>query len=564
MGFASEPIATVLSRENSVTRDEAVYISLALATVLRDLQHDHNLIFGRCVPDNVFFTEGFCLKLGLFLHSVQFQSATARIADPFCPFSATSVFHYRSQCLAPEIVTDSTHVPGTDAYMYGLCVLYAFANKEIAEGAVQAATEAAPSSYTELLKSCTVEYAPSRPTFEAILGDGALTSMVAGVFQSLEVLDRKDSRDVYSFLTGLKKILDVFSYRLVRFPFLPIFCKLMKKDPRFGIVLIPTFFAIEAKFADDEFVEQILVPMTRLLKHKELPKLLELYLDHIDCLLARIPPERRRDFLYPVVIDALESHDAGLLSQVLISLPYMIRDMDDDLVRRVTLLLVAILGRCIVPTHAIAVISIFRFVAVKLDSAHVCEVALPAVADIWWSQKWNDIALPTLDLLSSLNLPIDVTLTTTLKLAADLLACRDIPPMWQARLMMFIHGTIRQCQADRNLDADDMEEAGAYDMQPLAYSSATYTPTDRDEGSDAEFSEDEAQGENQEEGAEEAVPTPPPVAPAAIAWPVAKSASSPEIPQPEGPLGGSRIRARRFRSTRGSSAAPAPGAIELD
>jgi hypothetical protein len=321
--------------------------------------------------------------------------------------------------------------------------------------------------------------------------DRVFSSIVAGVFQYFEVIKKKDSRDIFNFLRGLESIAEVFSPRIVRFRFLPVFIDLIKKDARFGLAVIPLLFAMESKFDDDnEFIAHVLVPLKYLLAHKEIPKLAELYLNHTDCLLARVPRDRRPEFVYPAVVTALKSSDEAVLAQVFLSLPYMIEAMDDALIKHVVTTVSGTLEKLSQPELAVSAINIFRFAILRLGPVHVTEVAVRPLRQLWRKRRWNGLALAVTDLISSLDVDVDLALNTTMLLASEMVSHRDLDPLLQARLLLFMNRILRQCHTDHQLAPEIIQHAAEWVVDPISYPSGPYERERRDGEIEAEISDE--------------------------------------------------------------------------
>jgi hypothetical protein len=503
LGFASEPIVSVLSREKTITKDEAVYISLALALVLRDLQSQHHLMCGSASPDNIFLKHDFTLKLGLLLHSVPFNSPSLPLDDPFIAYSPTSCFHFPPSCVAPELAKEKNYLPASEVYMYALCCLYAFTNKITEDSSqIPASLESTPGAYQGLLVDCLVEYPLSRPSFEDILSREVFSSLVCGVFQFLEVITTKEPSAVMDFLKGLRSIITVFSVRLVRLRFLPLFLVLMERDANFGTVVVPMLMTAEGKFTDDQFIDELMRPLKNVLRHVEVPNVLIAFLDRTDILLRRVPPSMRPEFVYPVLFASIESTDEGLNDQGLASLPFFMSAIDEDAAGNLIRGVAKLLERTSKDGIALRAINLFGVAICKIGAPAVAQIAAPSIFQVWRRYHWPSLAPPAIDLLYNLNVPPEMAMSHVIVLAADILSYKQLQPIAQGRLIALITRIIAGLQIEHQLTPIVMDQAREHETPPAAYPDTAYVPRAADPELVTEVSESEDEQGEVNDGAE--------------------------------------------------------------
>jgi hypothetical protein len=334
----------------------------------------------------------------------------------------------------------------------------------------------APPGYSTLLHDCLLDYPMSRPTFEAILSSELFSSLVAGVFQCMEVITTKDARDIFNFLKGMTKIMSVFSERLIRKRFLPIFLLLLERSVQFGMVIIPAILAAESKFDDDEFLAEVIRPLKNVLRHVEHPKVLEAYLDRTDVIVRRIPQSKRGDFVYPVLFAAIDSTAASLNEQCLISLPYFIPMLDEETARSMIRSISKLLERTPLEAVAVRAIEAINLFILKIGSQAVVDAAVPSVLSVWRRQHWPRLIAPVITLLCNVNVPVDVGMSRVVILAAEMLSHPELPPVAQGLLISLIGRTIIQLQTDHQLPPELMEQAREYEIAAPAYPASAFVP----------------------------------------------------------------------------------------
>jgi len=272
---ATPAIESVLSRDKSLSRDEAMLVVVELAAIMDGLHNELHVALGSLTLDNVFFLKDFCVMTGLFMDATPFQETTEELPLQFSVWGpGTGLVIAAPSSLAPEIASGRKLSAVSDVCQYGLCCISVFTNTvpgQTDAGWAATAIKSVPRELQRLLTSCVAREPERRPRFVDIAEDKVFSSMICRVFQYIGTIDGKEARDKFTFFAGLREIISVFSVRLLQYRFLKVFGQFLRKDPRFGIPIVSLAFAIEAKMDDETFITDIMQQMQPVVCQIEVP-----------------------------------------------------------------------------------------------------------------------------------------------------------------------------------------------------------------------------------------------------------------------------------------------------
>lgn len=500
-GFASEKIVCALSNETKYSRDEAMYITQQLAITLDYLHENHKIVFQGLCPDNVFLSPSFTIKLGLFLHAAPYQTDIAPIQHPFMPWQPNSIYFVPANYCAPEIVTGSQPITvSVDVYMFALLVIYVFTGRPPSEatGASDldvslplAACQDLPEEYSLLLKSCLNTVPASRPSFQTIVNDEAFSSLVCSIFKYLEIIATKDPKDLFNFFSGLKKYLNVFSFRIIRQKFMPVFIYFIKKDVRYGIALLPMILKIHTKFNDQQFLEDVVMPLRPIFNVTEPTVIPGIFVDHLAIFINRIPPQKYEEFVYPIIINALKVNSRSVVEKVLKVLPYVVSIMSTEVLKTELMpIMKKVIENLQSPETAQSFLEIIILTMKKTGPVFIAEEAIPSIRSLWFRTNFVQITEKITDLLILMTVPVEILASTSIPTAASILANPKVPLYTQARLIEFVRKSLFRLQNERQISAEDIEAASSLKVKEYNF------PTGHLEFKD---SDDEGEGEEEEE-----------------------------------------------------------------
>ncbi|OHS95025.1 TKL family protein kinase [Tritrichomonas foetus] len=476
IGFASEPIEMSLLDESKFTRDEAMYIAQQLAIVLRYVHDNLHLAHLGLCPEQIFLNDHFTLKLGMFLHSVPIQTEIAPIQDPFIHWSPNSIFHVPGCWCAPEIVNDEAIIPSADVYMYALICIYVFSgekpsattsNLDIDTAHPLVVLKSLPEEFHDILKHCLTIEPTGRPTFDAILHDPAFSSLVCGIYQYLDVIQQKDQRDLFNFFIGLKSAITVFSNRLIKKKFTPLFTYYLKKDMRFALALLPLLFLIINRFEIREYVNDVLRPIKHVFVQVENPRVTNILLEYLGMLLNRIPSEYHEEIVFPITYSALQSPDPRAVINCTALMPNIIELMSVNAIRSdLAPVLLKSLDSTQVPDVMIAIVNLLNLCMCKTGPDYIAQEAIPVIKRVWERSQWPTLAEPIADLVELCDVPVELMFLSSLQMALSIISVPQVPKNIQARMILFVEKSLQKINKDRKISKIDFDEAANHVVYP--------------------------------------------------------------------------------------------------
>lgn len=399
LAFASEPIEYQSAINPQFTKDEAIFASKQLAIAMQFLNEECHIGYLTLCPESVFFTKDFTLKLSLFT----FAKAARDMNFPIqmrAPWYANSM-HIPANYAAPEVINNQTITIRADTFMYGLMVYYLFTNKHAMDATSKETYSPSqianhlgdlPEEYQDLVKPCFNDVASMRPNFITINNDEAFSSPVCDCFQYLQAVDSKDPKDVYSFLTGLADIVHVFSTRIKRNFFLPIFIKLAVSDSRYGIIIIPMVMKISESLNKEEFFPLILEPLQPVFGKPNNPVLAKVIINTTDYISQFLTPNQYPDFVFPSIFYALASNSQDLIQIGISKLPLVVENLSSTvLADQILPKLAGILPLCQDASIASLNINVIPCFVTKIDNEIIANTINPKVIELWRKNQWESI-----------------------------------------------------------------------------------------------------------------------------------------------------------------------------
>lgn len=479
LGFASEEIETSLAKEKDFSRDELIYIAQQLASTMRHVHDMLHLAFMGICPENVFLNSHFTLKLGLFIHTAPFLQELAQISDPFIPWSPYSIFHIPATFSAPEVVAGGTITSRSDVYMYALLCIFIFTGQKptTSESVVKVdettpfeLLQSVPPEFASLLRNCLNHDPSSRPNFDQITSADTFSSIVSNIFQYIENIRDKDLKDMYTFFVGLKNTINVFSDRIIRKKFMPIFIFYLQKDMRFANGLVPLFFKCFNKYKPQEFIAEVLRPIKSVLVQKDNPKITLMLLDYLGTLLNRLPAEYFDELVFPIAFAALQSNDANVLMAVLDQFPNLLDAMSINLIRTEAIpLLMKIAENNQIPDIINSVIKLCILAMNKTGPEFIAQSCFLPLGRMWRKSQWPKLAESLADLVELCDVPAEQLFTSTLQMAIQIVAVPKVASATQARMILFIQDSLQKINKEHHLSKADYEEARNQKAQKPAF-----------------------------------------------------------------------------------------------
>lgn len=474
IGFSSEQIETNLSLNGNVkySRDEMIYIIQQIATTMRYVHDQLHTAFMGIYPENIFLNCHFTLKLGMFIHSSTIQTDLSKITDPFITFSPLSIFHVPCNWAAPETIKNDTITSRADSYMYGLMCVYILSGKIPSKSSSIQSIDlkgpielcnSIPEEFRDLMKRCLSGDPASRPNFDSITNDDAFSSLVARIFQYIEIIREKTDRDLFNFFKGLKIAISAFSDRIIKQKFMPIFIFYVKKDPRFSYALLPIFFKCIIKYNIHEYIEKVLRPIKPILGRFDNPKVNSLLLDYIGMLLKRIPSEFHEEIVFPIVFAAFNSSDINVVMNALQLMPSLLKQMSVSYIRSDAVPnLLKVADSSQVPDIVIQVVNLTSISMKKTGCEFIAEKAFPVFRRVWNKMKWPKLADALADIIQLCDVPVELLFSTTLQMALLIISHDKVPPLTHARMIIFVQNALQKISRQYKISPADFEAASKY------------------------------------------------------------------------------------------------------
>ena len=434
LAFAAEPIKYQIANNPEITRDEAIYASKQLAGVMKYLNEELHFAYLSICPETIVFSKNFQLKLALF-------PFTRLVKDPALPLEKVipwegNTLHQMAAYAPPELVHHMDITIKADPFMYGLFVYYLFTNENMlsATDATNYRTEEIsqkigniPEEYGDLIKPCLNETASVRPSFSIINGDEAFSSTVCDVFGYLDSVDTKSEKEIFDFLTGLSDIVHVFSARIKENYFLPIFKKLILKDFRYGIIIIPIILTICEVLSKEKISKKIMVPLAPVFEKPNNPQLVKIILQNSQFIIDNIASNQLPTYIYPSIFFALNSNNEEI-TLLGIDKVKLISDhlSGQELAATVLPEIVKALPNAKEPKIATIILSSIESLTAKVDHDTLVQQLVPAVAIVWKKNMWPTIAEEFFKILRSVSLKHETLLKFTVPLSSEILANKSL------------------------------------------------------------------------------------------------------------------------------------------
>lgn len=474
IGFSSEQIETNLSLvgNNKFSRDESIYITQQIATTMKFVHGSLHTAFMGIYPENIFLNSHFTLKLGMFIHSSIIQTDLSKITDPFIVFTPASIFHVPCNWAAPEVVKNDTITSRAECYMYGLMCVYIFTGIIPSKTSSSATVDikgpielckSIPEEFQSLMKDCLSGDPASRPNFDSITSDDAFSSLVARIFQYIEIIREKSDRDLFNFFKGLKTAINVFSDRIIKQKFMPIFIFYVRKDPRFSYALLPIFFKCILKYNSTEYIEKVLRPIKSVTIRYDNPKVSSLLLDYIGMLLKRLPPEYHEELVFPIVFSCFKSTDNKVILESLRMMPSLMNLMKINFLRSDAVPNLLRLAEVSQSTDTvILVVNLISLTITKTGPEFIAETAIPVLSRVWQKVQWPKLADALADLVQLCEVKAELLFATTLQMALLIIANKSVSQTTLARMIVFVQNALKNVSNEYRIQQSEFDNASKF------------------------------------------------------------------------------------------------------
>lgn len=343
LNFASEPVMSCLTLEDSFTPDDASFIAYQLAQVVKFVhQNMHTVLFGLST-DSVVLTSTLDLKLCDFTYSApiinEYGISIIRAGQwAFSPFMPKLNF------TSPEVINNLQTSSQADIFSYAMTIAAAYIGRPLLSCSsideylrvIQSRSiqfpPSIPQEVRDLIFNCLSPFPDTRPDMNKILQNEIFQSLPLKALQYIEVIVTKTDEDRYTFYQGVAKVLSVFSIRILQSRFLPLFIEDVLREPRFGPVLVPQIFEIGRSMDSFSFYQDIVVPLQPLFTKSDNPECLLAILASIPTIVDNINEYQYQQTCFPMLSTAFASNISALHEEALSHIPLIVSKISNTTV----------------------------------------------------------------------------------------------------------------------------------------------------------------------------------------------------------------------------------------
>ncbi|XP_065830467.1 SCY1-like protein 2 [Oscarella lobularis] len=357
IAFASEPVVASVAnllgkydnapsplplaiKEYQLDPLEIKYGLLQVAEGLEFLHGGVKLIHGNLTPENIVINKAGAWKIFGFNFGV-FINYQSGAQEKFAFHEWNSKLSFRTQpslnYLAPEYVLNKTCDAASDLYTYGVLIHAVFnQGKPLFEcdnnlltykHQAEQLSRVLPNSFFGIPESgrehvrMLLNLEPSvRPDASQMTKSPLFDDIAIVTLQYLDSLMQKDSLQKSQFFKTLHKVLPKLPKRVTLQRALPALCSEFRTPEMIPFVL-PNVLFIAEDCNTDEYVRNVLPHLKPVFKVHEPIQVLLIFLQKMDLLLTKTPPDAIRSDVLPMIIRALASPSAQIQELCISVLP---------------------------------------------------------------------------------------------------------------------------------------------------------------------------------------------------------------------------------------------------
>lgn len=464
LGFAAEPVQYSFVYEANFTLDETQYIALQLAETLDFLHTSAKLAYLNISQSSLVLTQSLDVKL------CEFNFASPIINEQNLVGSRIGAYsHLPTQpdiaFSSPELVSNKQITTVSDVFSYGALILsmllkrIAFSpgnSQDLIAQAQTAPMQVPPNvspEFRDLLIACLDIDPTKRPEFSQIVKSNAFLSMDLRIYKYLDMIITKEPSDKFQFYKNLPNALQMFSPRVLRYKFAPLFIKEVQDEIKYGPILIPLTIKVGAQLESLDFYNEIIMPLGPSLTCTNPPEVLSSVFGVMEDIFAKLTNERTYDVCYPIYMAALQSGNKKLILLGIDKMPLLIAHLNPQTIQSS---LMPKLGDFIVAatdiTSVVACIQCLTFAVDKVDQDWFAQQIMPKLIEAVNKRPTNpEIVEPMAEILEKLRATIDSGLRQVIPLASVLLANPQVDAAIQMRLCNAITNVVEKVKRDRKL-----------------------------------------------------------------------------------------------------------------
>ena len=464
LAFSAEPVDSCLINEVNLEPDEVEYIASQLASAIFFLHHNAKIAHLNISPNSIIFTKALSLKLCGFNFSCNITGDSYKVFPRFSEWQMLPTLP-DINFSAPEMVTNKTMTQSCDIFSFACVVASAYLKRHLfsfttanemirtLNNAMAVVPAGATDSMRALLQNCLKINPEVRPTIDDILNSEAMNTLHLKVYNYMDVFLTKSQAEKFNFFKSLLPSLNLFSSRMLRYKFLPIFMNETISDSRFGPATIPLIFQIGAFFDRRDFMNTLFSPLSHLLTMVKPPEMLLSVFSVMKILLDRIDKEKHFELLYPIYTAALQSSDPRLHSTAVNYLPMIIKTLNTSILKSS---LIPKIGEFIKvsqdPVTVSNCISVLESCLNRIDHDTFCEIALPLLIESWKRLSSDILAKTIIGILDQLNpTEMEAKLLYIIPLASLMLTNTSLESSIQLKLVNISQNIYMQLITERGL-----------------------------------------------------------------------------------------------------------------
>lgn len=459
LAFTSEPVSSsVASQTEKMHPMDAAYISLQLAEVLGFLNQDARMVHLGLSPSSVLLTDDFSVKLAGFQWSAALDTGNEAVMSP--QLLAGNVL-CELQFKPPEVLGKQRVTGNADVFVFGLFAYRVFTGESLntAESAKDIISAMptrvcsifnVPVEFKALIQSCLSLDANMRPSFQHITQNQAFQSMQLKALRYIDMIVTKDAQDKFKFYRGLASKMDDFSPTLGRTKILPVLMSECQADVRFAPVLISAILQIGASMNNETFLRVIWKRMSFLTSVTKPPEVSISLVRSLLVLLGKIDKPLHTDYVYPIIVSALQSGDPRIHREVLTKIPDVAKQMSETTVR--TMLLPRLLDVAGTSTDVASTAGALNCIAEcsdKVDADTFAVDVIPRLHEVWKRAKNESVAEAIVCAIERVRAGYDLLMTRAIPLVADIAGSRALSPVTLNRMCDWMSDTIQKFKSDK-------------------------------------------------------------------------------------------------------------------
>jgi len=464
LSFSAEPIRYSLIYEDKVSPDELVYIAQQLSDTLNFLHVTAKLAHLSISPSSILLTESFDVKI------CEFQFCSMMINDsgtigPRYGVWENSAFLPDINFSSPEVFTNKQITTMADVFSFGCLIATVALRRQLFTSCsvhemlnnVSNATNMIPGSIEEGLRNLIIKCLSSnpteRPTFEIAMRSPAFLTLPAKVLKYIDLILTKDPVDKYNFYKGLSSSFSLFSNRLLRYKFAPLFIQEINTDHRYAPVLLPFVVNICSYLEKPDFEKEVLKPLGNIFTITKPPEIILSVFSVINVLMEKVEPERHYDIIYPVFLSSLQSDYPKLHEEAIRNMPLVIRSMPQTAIQQslIPKLLEFMCASEEVNTIS-NVITCLSQVQMKTDQDTFVEMVSPKILHVWKKKNSPEMAGSISVLFEKIHSNNEFSLKYVVPLLSDVLTVSAVDPYVQLKICNELSTIIERVKRERKLN----------------------------------------------------------------------------------------------------------------